>query len=146
MVIDPNRLAVRRRLRDAHIAWDHRLEHLRAKMPAHVRRDEVAKIVALVVHRQHHPVQFEPRVQRPLHALDCAHQLGQALQRVELALQRHQYRIGRDEGVDCQQVQRRRTIDQRLVIVAQPAAYRAAQQEFAPLAMGELELGPGEVL
>ena len=45
---------------------------------------------ALVVHCQHHTVQFESGVERPLHPLDRPHQLRQALERIELALQRHE--------------------------------------------------------
>ena len=81
-----------------------------------------------------HALQLEPRIERALHPLDRAHQLAQPFERIEFALQRHQHRIGGDQRIDRQQVQRRRAVDQHLVIVAHPAADRPAQQKFAPLA------------
>jgi len=74
-------------------------------MAAHIGRNEVAEVVALVVHSQHDTLQLEPRIERPLHALDRAYQLAQPFERIELALQRHQHRISGHQRIDCQQVQ-----------------------------------------
>ena len=57
VVVDQHRLAVRRRLRDAHVARDHRLVNLVAEMAAHIAGDLLAEIVAAVVHRQQHALE-----------------------------------------------------------------------------------------
>ena len=74
-------------------------------MTAHIRGDQVAEVVALVIHRQQHALQIEPRVERALHPLDRPHQLAQPFECIEFALQRHQHRIGGDQRIDRQQVQ-----------------------------------------
>ena len=48
------------------------------------------------------------------HQLDGLEQLAQAFQREELALQRHHHRIGGGHGIDGEQVERRRAIDQHI--------------------------------
>jgi hypothetical protein len=145
MIVDQRRQTVRRRLRDADVARDHRVVNLIAEMAAHVGGDQVAQIVAAVIHRQQYPLQREARVERPLHPLDRAHQLRQALECVELALQRHEHPVGRDQRVDRQQVQRRRAIDQHLVVLGEAAADRPLQQELAVRPLRHFELGAGEI-
>ena len=145
MVVNQHRQTMRRRLRDADIARDHRVKHLVAEMTAHIGGHQIAKIVAPIVHGQQHAVQREAGVQPLLHPLDRTHQLGQAFERIELALQRHQHPVGGDQRIDRQQVQRGRAVDQHLVVTLDPVAHRVRQLEFAFRALAQLQFGAGEV-
>ena len=148
-VVDQRRLAERRRLGDPHIARDHGLVDLVAEMLAHVLGHLLGQAVAPVVHGQHHALDLQRRVEAAAHQLDGPHQLGQALQREELALQRHQHRVGRGHGVDGQQVERRRAVDQHIVVAAvrrpRSGGQRVAQAERAARRLAQLQLDAGEV-
>ncbi len=80
------------------------------------------------------------------HLLDGLEELRQSLQREELALQRHQDRIGGRHCVDREQVQRRRAIDQHVAegdLVRRRRAQRRqriAQTEGAVARLADLEL------
>ncbi len=145
MIVDQHRLAVRGRLGYPHVARDHRVEDPGPEMLAHVEGDELAQIVTAVVHGQHHALQFEPRVQSPPDPLDRAHQLAQAFERIEFALHRHQCRVGGDQGVDGQQVQRGRTVDQHFVPIGCAGADRPAQQKLSALMGQQFEFGAAQI-
>ena len=74
-VIDQHRLAVGRRLRDAHVARDHRVVDFRAHEFAHVRDHLVRQIVAGIEHGEHDAVDRESRIERGLYLLDCFQKL-----------------------------------------------------------------------
>ena len=62
---------------------------------------------AAVEHRQHDPADSEARVESFPDELDRLQQLREPLERVELALQRNEHPIGRDERVDGEEPQGR---------------------------------------
>ena len=95
---------------------------------AHVGRDLLAEIRALVEHRQQHALDVERRIERGAHAAHRADEIGEPFEREVLAVQRNQHRVGGDERVQRQQAKRRRTVDEDVVVfVAQRArAARAA--------------------
>ena len=64
------------------------------------------------------PWMREIRIERALDLLDRLQQLAEALEGEELALQRHQDRMRGRHGVDGQEVQRRRAVDQDIGIVS----------------------------
>ena len=78
--------------------------------------------------------------------LDRLQQLAESLQREEFALQRHEHRIGRDQRVERQQAERRRTIDQADVPVGVGAPSSACVEPMrAVLEVDQLDLGAGQV-
>jgi hypothetical protein len=86
-------------------------------MPAHLCGDVVGEVVAGVEHGEHDPVELEPRVEAVLHSLDGVDELREPLERVVLALERHDDQVGRRERVDGQGAQRRRAVDQDEVVL-----------------------------
>src|SRR5215510_6496647 len=92
-IVDQHRLAVGRRLGDAHIARDHGVVDLGSHELPDVGDDLVGQIVAAVKHGQHDAVDRQVRIERSLHLLHGLQQLRQTFEREELALQRHQDRI-----------------------------------------------------
>ena len=111
-IINQHRLAVGRRLGDAHVAGDHGVVDLAAHELPHVGDDLVRQIVAGIEHGQHDAVDRQVRIERRAHLLHRLQQLRQTFEREELALQRHQDRVGSRHRVDREEVERRRAIDQ----------------------------------
>ena len=99
-IVQQNRLAVARRLRDTHVAWDHRTVDAVAQVAPDVFGHEVAEVVAAVVHCQNDPLQRQGRVERPPDPLDGAQKVAETFECVELRLQRHQHGVRSDQGVD----------------------------------------------
>ena len=123
-VVDQRRDRVRRRLAEPDVARDHRVVDQRAQVVPHVGGDLSGQVIASVVHGQHNTLYPEPRIGVGADRLHRAHQLRQALEREELALQRHQHRVRGDERVDRQEVERRRAVDQDEVLVPNLGAGR----------------------
>jgi hypothetical protein len=99
MSVEQHGLAVARRFRDANVPGDHRLVHLVAEEAAHVRRHEVGEaLLRLSNIVSTMPCSAREGLKpRPDH-LDGAHDLADAFEGEELALERDEYRIGRDQG------------------------------------------------
>ena len=95
MIVDQRRQAVARRFGQADVARDHRFEHQLAEARAHVVGDLVGQAVAAVEHRQHDADDAEIGIEALLDLLDRLQQLAKPFEREELALQRHQQRVGR---------------------------------------------------
>ena len=107
-----DRLPVAGRLRQPRRARDDRIKNLLAEMLPHLAQHLLREPRAPVEHRHHHAQQFQPRVHPrfphlPQHAMDHR----DPLQRVILALQRHQQRIRRGKRVQRENPQRRRAIN-----------------------------------
>ena len=68
--------------------------------PPHIVDHLVRQAGALVVHGQHHAVNLELRVEADPDLFDRTQELRQSLEREELALQRHQHRVGRGQSVN----------------------------------------------
>ena len=138
-VVEQHRLAVGRRLGDAHVARDDGLVDLVAhELRAHRCTTWLDRLLRGSNMVSTTPWMVSLGLSGRAHLLDRLEKLAEALQREELALQRHQHRVGRRHRVDGQEVQRRRAIDQhigeRLQPVRRPAS-RAARST-APCAGG----------
>ena len=98
------------------IARDHGLEDAVAEVLAGVGGDLSRQVESGVEHGEQHTIDVQGRVERFLHALHRRHQLRKPLEREVLALQRNEQRVGRDEHVERDQRQRRRAIDEDVVV------------------------------
>ena len=139
-----DRLPERRRLREPHRARDHRLVHLVAEVLAHLGLDLLGEPGARVVHREHDPPHVERRVERP-DQRHVAEQLAETLERVVLALDRHDHVVGRGEPVHREQAERRRAVDEHDVVLGADEVERPLELELAAERGHELDLGAGEV-
>src|SRR5215210_8196206 len=97
-----------------------------------------------IEHGKEHPSDLETGVQLLPDHPDALHELGQALQRVILALYRDEDFIGGGQCVEGQQIQRRRTVEQHSVVRRQ-LLQGPLELEFACQARNQLDLGPHEV-
>ena len=103
------------------------------------------------MHREHDAVDAELGIERRLHLLDGLDELRQTFEREELALQRHQDRVGGGHRVDRQKIERRRAIDQHIgeVCEVRLAAIErrdgVAQAEGAVARLADLEFEAGKI-
>ena len=84
------------------------VEDLAVEVPAHLVGHLLGEVLARVDHGQHDALDAQPGVQRFADQADRALQIGQPLERVVLALQRHQHGVGGGQRVQRQQAQRGR--------------------------------------
>ena len=107
------------------------------------------KIVSRVEHGEHDSLYGERRVVAALDPVDRGHQVGEPLERVVLALQRHDHAIGGDQRIEREQPQRRRAIDEHVLVtdrVRDRARQRLTQALGAIGQIDELDLGAREIL
>ena len=114
IIVEQHRLTMRRRFGHPHIARDDGRIDLLAEHAPHVLDHLVRQASALVVHGEHHAVDLELGVEPHPDLLDRAQELGQALEREELALQRHQHGVGSGERVNGQEIERGRAVDENI--------------------------------
>src|ERR1051326_8205746 len=108
-VVGENRFPEAGRLGEANAAGNHGLEHFVLEKLLQVGRDLLGEVVPVVEHRQQNPSDFQRVLEAFADPVDRVPQLGHAFQREKLALDRDQDGVGRHQGVQRQQVERRRT-------------------------------------
>ena len=157
IVVDQHRHAVRRCLGDADVARNRRAEYQLAIVGAHVGLDLLAQGHATIDHGQDDPGNMQLGVEPFLHAFDRIAERADALERQELRLQRNDHGIDRDQGVEGDQTERRRTIDQNrgpaladLATWTRSRVSRRAVQGIietmlAALDIDQLDLGTGQL-
>jgi hypothetical protein len=132
-------------LRQAHIPRDYGLKYVFRKEFAEVGRHLFGQAGSLVEHGQQHAFDFEPRIEALFHAVDCVHERGNAFEREVFALDRNQDRVGRGERVDCEEIERRRTVQDDEVVTGPQLFQLLAEARFAAFAVGKLDVGAGEM-
>ena len=113
-VVEERRLAVRRRLAQAHVARDDRVEDVEVLL--HLVGHLVGQVVARVEHRRARSPRprasaFMPPRTRSIVAMSAR----QPLERVVLALHRHEHAVGRGQRVDREDAERRRAVDEHVL-------------------------------
>src|SRR5262245_2297501 len=116
-VVEHDRLAVTRSFAEPDISWNDGLEDLTGEIPMNLFTDLQSHAGAAVEHREYDAAHVETRVQSLTNQFDGLQQMGEPLERVELALERNDHAVRRDEGVDRQESQRRRAVDDRPAII-----------------------------
>src|SRR5262249_19675234 len=96
-------------------------------------------------HREDEPLERKRGVQRLTHATDGIEERGEALERVVLALERHEDRVRRPERVHREQAERRRTVDEDEVVLLPERHERFLQAMLTASDADELYLGAHEV-
>ena len=127
------------------IPGDNDLEHWAGEMGLNLLNYLIRQAISIVVHRQHDPFDLKSGVGRATHQRNGADQLAQPLQRIIFALDRDQDRVGRRQGIECQQAERRGTVNDQVVVVAQRRFDRFTQQIFAAGERGHLDFGADQI-
>ncbi len=131
---------------------NHRVVHLVAHVGANVGHHLPRQAVARIEHRQHDAVDGERGIERAPHLIDGGQQLGQAFEREELALQRHDHGVCRGERIDRQQVERWRAVDKHVgdrlgtILVGGEERLERLAELVRPVAVaGDFQLDPEQV-
>ena len=114
-------------------------------MVAHLADDLIGELGAGVVHHAHDRADLELRVQVAPDEVDVAQQLAESFERVVLALDRDEHLLGRAEPVDGEQAERRRAVDEDVVVVVEHGVDRPPQPGLPAERRDQLDLGAGEV-
>ena len=133
------------RLGQTDVARNDRREDLAGKVPPHLLCHLIGEIRAAVVHRQQHAEHADAWVQPPLDGAQRGHQVAQALQREIFALHGDQHAVRRAQGVERQQLQRGRAVDEDIVVFVLELLQRVFQTEFALLQLDQLHARAREV-
>ena len=75
-----------------------------------------------------HAFDFQPRIAHLADFLNGLHQLGDAFEREVFALNGNENAVGGDQGIDRQDVQRRRTINQNEIKIRSNGARAASRR------------------
>src|SRR5438309_3825951 len=116
-----------RRLGEPYIARNHGLVHLLAEVLLQLRRHLLRKRIARIVHCSKQPFDIELRIQVFADLFDRVHEIGEPLERVVLALHRYHHRIGCDQSIQREHVERRRAVD--AVMIPMQCEYYARSEE-----------------
>ena len=107
---------MRRRFGEAHIARDDGREKLVAEVLLQLRGDLLRQVMRASYIVRSRPSISSVGIQVLLHLAQRADEVGQAFQCVVLAPHRDQHAVRRAQRVEREQVQRRRAIDQDVVV------------------------------
>jgi len=98
-----------------------------------------------VEHGQHHAEDLELRVQHSAHQIERLLELPEAFERIVLALDRNEHRLGGGQRVHRQQPERRRAVDQQVIPVVGRRFEAGSQARFPGDLIHELHLGAREI-
>src|SRR3989344_6496377 len=141
-----NGFAIARRFCQTDGAGHHILENRSRKMRPHFGYHLARQTIARIIEREKHSHNSQMRLQIIAPQLDGAEELGKPFQRIILRLHRDDYLIGRHQTIDSEESQRRRTIDQDIIVIRADLAQDMLQAEFPILDMHHLDLRAGQIL
>ena len=118
---------------------DRRGKYLAGEMPPHLLRDLIGEIRASVEHRQQHAEDVQLRIEPLFHGAERRHQVGQPLERVIFALHRDQNAVGGAEGVQREQLERGRAVDENVVVAVAQECETLLQAIFPLFDPNQLE-------
>src|SRR6266849_3270990 len=134
-----------RRLGESYVARNHGLVHLLAEMLLQLRRHLLRERIAWIVHRSKQPFDIELRIQVLADLFNRVHEIGEPLERVVLALHRDHHRIGCDQSIHREHIERRGAVEKDEFVLAGDRFERAFQTGLAVLEVDQFYLRASEV-
>ncbi|MNK96798.1 hypothetical protein D3C87_1170990 [compost metagenome] len=144
-VVRQRRHAVAWRFGQTDVTRNDGVVELLAEVFLELRRDIVHQAQARVVHRTQQAFDLEVRVQQFSDTLDVIHKVAQAFECEVLALHGDNDPVGGNQCVQGQHRQRRRAVDQDVIVVFPDRRQRAAQTAFLHLHFQQHHFGRGEI-
>lgn len=108
--------------------------------------DLPGQVGPIVVHGQENTFDGETWIEGLFDAVDGIDELRYALEGKEFALNRDEDRIGGDEGVECEEIECWRAIDQDVLVLGPNGSESLFKAFFARFGVDEIEVGGNEVL
>ncbi len=116
------------RLRKTDAAGDHCSKDLFLEKFFEVLGYLPGQVGSIVKHREQHALYFQVVLKRIPNSLDSIDKLRYALQRYKLSLDRYQDRIGRNQSIEREQIECRRTVYENKVVMWQKRLHHPAPQ------------------
>lgn len=135
-----------RSLGKAYIARDHGLEYICPEKLPEVGCYLPGQIRPVVKHGKENPFDPQGMSEGFADAVDSIHEFGDAFQCKKLALNRHQHRIGRHQGVQSEKVQGWRAIDQDEVVSVPDAFQMVTENQFPVVHVDQLKIHADQIL
>ncbi len=145
-VVQQDGLAEARGLREAHIPRDRGAEDLTPEEFLRLARHLFREVETRIEHREQHALDGETRIVVLLHEPHGVEQFREALERVVLALNGNQHRVGRGEHVQREQAERWRAVDQDELVRLTQRREPATHDAFARGPVHEFDFGAHQVL
>src|SRR5512145_2735714 len=95
-------LSMAGRLAQPHVPWNHSFENFSGEISKDLVPDLSGHACAAIEHCENDATDAESRVEAFADELDRLQELREAFERIELALERYQDGIGRDQSIDRQ--------------------------------------------
>ena len=145
-VVTDNWLAVAGRLGKPDVPGNHRLKNLQPVKIAQISRDRGRKIGSLVIHREQQALDHQSRIVKAPDPCERVEEFGYAFESVVLTLNRNQQRLRGRQRVERQQSERRRTVDDDVIVIRLDGCERTLQPELSLLDLDQFDLRPSQIL
>lgn len=145
-IVECYRSPVTGRLRKPNVARNHRAEEAFTEILPQCLGDLLGQVGPIVVHGKQHALNGDGRIEGCADPLQCGDQLGNALQCEVLCLHGNDERVGGRQDIQCQQVERRRAIQDNQVEFVPDRLERLAKTESAVVGAGQLDICAGQIL
>src|SRR5258708_1189897 len=145
-VVQDHGLAVAWCLGQANVARDRRGKELVAEKLVQLGRDLLREVGTVVEHSQEHALNFKLGIQSGANALDGVKELGDAFQGKVFRLHGDQHRIGGDQRIQGQQVERGGTVNHDEVELFVDGLESVAKPEFPAVGVHQLEVRGNQIL
>ena len=139
-VVEDHGQTVAGTLRQFHVTLDDGLEHQFLEVALHLVVDLVGQSEATVVHRQQESLDLQLRIQLVLDDLDRVEQFADAFEGEVLTLHGDDHRVGGCQCVDGDEAQRRRTVDEDVVVVVLYGCEHILQNSLSVIHIQHLNL------
>ena len=123
---------MRRRLGDADVTRNNGFIDLLAEVRAHVAGDEIGELVAFVEHGEDDALDTQMRIKGSANPIDGPHQMADAFESEEFALQRDEHGMRGGERIQGEQPERRRTVDQDVIAGGVDVGQRLPKERLRP--------------
>lgn len=145
-VVGDDGFAVAWRLSQADVSRDHGIEDIRFKELAEFSRYLFGEIGAVVVHRQEDTLDRQGVLVGLADSCDGIHELRDAFEGEELALDGDEYAICGEKGVECEEIEGRWTVQDDEVKLLSDFGQGVAKEEFAVFGFDDFQVGADQSL
>lgn len=134
------------RFRQPHTSWNHRSKDLTLEKFAQIGGHLTSQVRTVVVHRQQNTFDLDGMIESFANPIDRIHETGNPFQREELTLDRDQDAVRGHQGIQSQEIQSRRAIDQNELVSIPNSAQPLAQDELAPFDVHQIQVAADQIL
>jgi hypothetical protein len=144
-IVSENRFAVAGGLGEANAAGNHGFEDLAWEELPEILRDHASEVGAVIEHGEQDSLDAEVMTEGVADLVDGVHELGDPFESEELALDGDEHRVGGDQGIEGEQVEGGRAIDDDVVELSPNGLQDTAETGFAIVEVDEFDVGGDKV-